>query len=164
MVKDQQRRQWYSPVEFQQCWRIPNHVYNTRILILIMREITSVRRGQLIISVWNFSHAVFSRPSPERSTTWCQCLWRYPHKDGKTNLRKWTQWSNAVIFNPCATGSFKTCITWYWVRATDLYSLRLSDKNRTTANTTMAIQCECPVGNHKYLGHIIELHLIGHVT
>ena len=30
----------------------------------------------------------------------------------------------------------------YLIRGTDLFSLRLSNKNMTTANTTIAVQCE----------------------
>lgn len=38
----------------------------------------------------------------------------------------------------------------------DLFSPRLSNKKKMTT----AFWCECP----KYIGYIIELHLIGHVT
>ena len=59
----------------------------------------------------------------------------------------------------------KPAIPDYLVRGADLFSLRLSNKKMTTANTTVvAVWCECLVLNHKYIGHIVELHLIGHVT
>ena len=59
----------------------------------------------------------------------------------------------------------KHAISDYLVRDTDLFSLRLSNKKVTTFNTTIAICCECPVGNHKYIGHVTELHLnwSGHI-
>ena len=63
-----------------------------------------------------------------------------------------------MIFNPCATRIFKTCSTWL-VRGTDLFSLRLSYKKTTTANT-IAVWYECPLLNHKYIGHIIDFILL----
>ena len=48
----------------------------------------------------------------------------------------------------------------YFVRGTDLFTLRLSNKKVITADTTIAIRVEYPVLNHKYIGYIIELHLI----
>ena len=51
----------------------------------------------------------------------------------------------------------------YLVKGTNLFYLRLSQK-MTTANTTVAIQCELPVLNHTHIGHIIELHFIGHIA
>ena len=38
------------------------------------------------------------------------------------------------------------------------------NKFKTTANTTIAVQCECPVLNRKYIGCIRELHFFGHST
>ena len=55
--------------------------------------------------------------------------------------------SRLVIFNSCAkahwcaTGIFKTCNA-YLVRDMDLFSIILSNKRMTLANTTIAIQCE----------------------
>ena len=51
----------------------------------------------------------------------------------------------------------------YLFRSTNRFSPRLSNKKMTTLNTTL-FQCECPALNHKYIGHVIELHFIGPVT
>ena len=48
-----------------------------------------------------------------------------------------------VIFNWCAARNFKTCNTWLRSQGTDLFSLRLSNKKMTIANTTIAVWCEC---------------------
>ena len=61
----------------------------------------------------------------------------------------------------------KHAIPDYLVRELTSFSLNFQTNKPTkvaTANTTVALQCECPVLNHKYIGHIIELHLIGHVA
>ena len=58
----------------------------------------------------------------------------------------------------------KHAVTDYLVRSTDFFSLRLSNKRRTTANTTIAVKCECPVLNYKYVSHIVVLHFIGPLT
>ena len=70
----------------------------------------------------------------------------------------------AAIFNQCVKEFLKHAIPDYLVRGTDIFLLRLSSKKMTTGNTTIAVHCACPVLNHKYVGHITELHLSGHVT
>ena len=54
----------------------------------------------------------------------------------------------------------KHAIPDYLVRGTDLFSLRLSNKKMTAANT--ALQWKCPVLNHKYIGHITDVQFTGH--
>ena len=44
------------------------------------------------------------------------------------------------------------------------FFLRLSNKNMTTADTTIAVRYECPILNHTHIGHITELHLISHIA
>ena len=57
-------------------------------------------------------------------------------------------WARAVMFNWCSAAHWcvreflKHAIPDYLVRSTDLFSLRLSNKKLTTANITIAIQCE----------------------
>ena len=72
--------------------------------------------------------------------------------------------SRAVIFSQCAQELLVRTMPHYLVRGTDFFSLRLSNKKMSTANTAIAMWCECSVLNHKYIGHMIELHLIGHVA
>ena len=72
--------------------------------------------------------------------------------------------SKAAISNKCATRILKHPTPDYLVRSTELFSLRLSNKKMTAANTTRAVRYECPVFNYKYIRYIIELHLIGHVA
>ena len=51
-------------------------------------------------------------------------------------------YSRPMIFNSVLQEFLKHAIPDYLVRGTDLFSLRLSNKNMTTANTTIAIWCE----------------------
>ena len=57
-------------------------------------------------------------------------------------------WARAVMFNWCSAAHWcvreflKHAIPDYLVRSTDLFALRLSNKKLTTANITIAIQCE----------------------
>lgn len=65
------------------------------------------------------------------------------------------KWSTSVVqsrFPTCVLLEFsKPAIPEYFVRATDVFFLRLTNKEMTSANTTVATQCECLVLNHKYI-------------
>ena len=71
-----------------------------------------------------------------------------------------------VLGQPFSTGVppefLKHAVPGSLVSSTGLSSLRLS--NTKKANLTVALQCECSVLNHKYIGHLMELCLIGQVA
>ena len=90
-----------------------------------------------------------------------KCQWHPGHWETPNNSR-------AVIFNWCLARIFKTCGTWlfsqeHWPLFLQIVKLK-KKKKTTTANTATYVQCKCPVLNHKYTCHIVQLHFICHVT
>ena len=68
----------------------------------------------------------------------CPVLHYFLHVDMLPHFKAFTKLHKTAIFNQCATRILKHAISDYLVRGTSLFSLRLSNKKRTTANTTIA--------------------------
>lgn len=56
----------------------------------------------------------------------------------------------------CNTRLFKHAVPSYVVRGTGPLSLRLSNKKNDNLSHLVAIWCECPISNHKYVGHMAD--------
>ena len=90
-------------------------------------------------------------PSPWSHSLLHLCMCCYP---------LWQRFSSGV-----PQEVLKHAIPHYLVRGTALFSLRPSNrKENDNSPHNNSYQCECPVLNHKYIGHIIQLYLIGHVA